>query len=147
MQYFGEPLDIKVWVRHTCPMVQGCLGIQVISQSQAPTTAVYVYPPHCVFGRDLGTTLIRFHIPELRANVGLFSLRIYLTETPRGKVYELIDGVCGFEVVRHDFFPGGTRKLVLTTSIFPSRSPNETDPCIRVTRFGGRKVSQRVDLP
>ncbi len=104
VQHYGEPLDIKVWVRHPCPMEKGCLGIQVVSQSQASATAVYAYPPHYIFGREPGTTLIRFHISELHANVGQFSLRIYLTETPRGKVYELLDGVCGFEVVRPDFF-------------------------------------------
>jgi ABC-type polysaccharide/polyol phosphate transport system ATPase subunit len=101
---FGEPLDIKVWIRHIHPVAQCHLGIEMVSQSQATATTVYAYPPDSIFGRKPGTTLIRFHIPALRCNVGIFSLRIWLNETPTGKIYEIVDGVCGFEIVRHDFF-------------------------------------------
>ena len=104
VQHFGEPLDIKVWIRHTCPMVQACLGVHIVGQSQASATAVYAFPPNYIFGCEPGTTLIRFQIPELRANVGRFSLRLHLTETPVGKVHEIVEGVCGFEVVRYGFF-------------------------------------------
>jgi ABC-type polysaccharide/polyol phosphate transport system ATPase subunit len=104
MQDFGEPLDIKVWIGHMQPMTRGCLGIHLVNQLQVSATAVYAYPPDCTFGRTPGITLIRFHIPVLRVNVGQFHLRIYLTEPPKGKVYEIVDDVCSFEVVRHDFF-------------------------------------------
>jgi ABC-type polysaccharide/polyol phosphate transport system ATPase subunit len=103
-QHFGEPLEINVWVRHTCPMVQGCLGVHLIGQSQASATAVYAFPPDCIFGSEPGTTLISFHIPTLRANIGKFHLQLYLSEPPTGKIYEMVDGVCGFEIVRHHFF-------------------------------------------
>jgi ABC-type polysaccharide/polyol phosphate transport system ATPase subunit len=101
---FGQPLEIKVWIRHIRPVALCHLGIQIMNQSQASATTIYAYPPDVIFGRESGTTLISFHIPTLRCNVGLFSLRIWLNETPTGKMYELLDGVCDFEVIRHDFF-------------------------------------------
>jgi ABC-type polysaccharide/polyol phosphate transport system ATPase subunit len=103
-QEFGESLDIKVWIRHKRPMTRGCLGIQIVNQSQVSVTAVYAYSPQYVFGREPGGTLLRFHIPALHLNVGWFHLRIYLTEPPNGKVYEIVDDICDFEVVRHEFF-------------------------------------------
>jgi lipopolysaccharide transport system ATP-binding protein len=102
VQGADEPFGIKVWVRHLRPLARGCLGIQIINQYQVSAIAVYAYPPECVFGQDPGTTIIQFHIPKLRLNAGHFRLRVWLTEPPGGVVYELLDGVCGFEVVRHD---------------------------------------------
>jgi lipopolysaccharide transport system ATP-binding protein len=96
-----EPFGIKVWIRHLRPLVRGNLGVQIINQFQVPAVAVYAYPPDCVFGREPGTTVIQFHIPKLRLNFGHFHLRIWLTESG-GEIYEVVDAVCGFEMMRYD---------------------------------------------
>jgi homopolymeric O-antigen transport system ATP-binding protein len=105
VQDFGEPLHIKVWVRHNSPMVQGCLGLHLVNQSQVSATAIYAYPPNHGFGQQPGLTLVQFSIPFPRTNVGKFHLKLYLTEPPVGKLYEIVDEICNFEIVRHDFFP------------------------------------------
>jgi hypothetical protein len=40
--------------------------------------------------------------PALQLNVGQFYLRTFLTEPPQGEVYEKLDGICSFEVIRAD---------------------------------------------
>jgi lipopolysaccharide transport system ATP-binding protein len=103
VQDVGEPLEVSVWVRHLRPLVQGHLGVQIITQSQTGAANLYAYPPDCIFGRRPGSTLIRFHIPKLHLNIGHFHLRIWLTEPPSStdyQIYETIDA-CGFEVVSH----------------------------------------------
>ncbi|HTT80656.1 MAG TPA: hypothetical protein VMF86_13335, partial [Stellaceae bacterium] len=102
LQHFGEPLDIKVWVRHPQCLPGGHLGVQIIDQSQIPVTTVYAYPPDCVFGTKPGTTLIEFHVPSVRLNIGRFYLRIWVTGPPGAQVCEIVEA-CDFEVVRHDF--------------------------------------------
>ena len=102
VQQFGEPLDIKVWIRHPTPLIRGHLGIQIINQLQLPVAAVYAYPPASVFGRRAGITLVRFRLTGVRLNIGKFHLSIWLTEAPGREVYEILD-VCGFEVVRDSF--------------------------------------------
>lgn len=104
LQHFGEPIEIRVWVQHTHPMRQGCLSVHLVNQSSASATAVYAFPPNNSFGQESGTTQVTFRIPALRANVGLFDLRVHLTEPPRSKVYEVLDRVCSFEVVRENFY-------------------------------------------
>jgi hypothetical protein len=101
IQPADEPLEIKVWVRHRQPMMQGCLGIQIINQFQVAALALYAYPPECELGTEPGTTLVQFHIPTLRVHGGKFRLRIWLTQ-PTGELYERLDDVCGFEVTRFD---------------------------------------------
>jgi homopolymeric O-antigen transport system ATP-binding protein len=102
VQGADKPLGIKVWIRHLKPFVRGCLGVQIINQFQVSAIALYAYPPNCVIGQEPGTTVVQFHVPKLRLNVGFFRLRVWLTEPPGGEVYELVNGVCGFEVVRYD---------------------------------------------
>ncbi|MGH7115900.1 MAG: polysaccharide ABC transporter ATP-binding protein [Stellaceae bacterium] len=99
VQYPSEPLQINVWIQHRRPLVQACLGIQIINQFRVSACAVYAYPPDHIFGRDPGTTLIEFHIPKVRLNLGQFNLRIWLTGA---EPYETLDGVCDFEVIRLD---------------------------------------------
>jgi lipopolysaccharide transport system ATP-binding protein len=102
VQYSGEPLDIKVCIRHRRPLREGCLGVQIVNQFQVSAAAVYAYPPDCLFGQKPGTTTIQFHIPRLRLNVGHFHLSIWLTEPPGGEVHEIVDEACNFEVMGND---------------------------------------------
>lgn len=103
IQNADEPLEIKIWIRHRRPIARACLGIQIINQLQAPALALYAYPPEYQFGNEPGTTLVQFFVPKIRLNRGHFRLRIWLTQPTGGEVYEMIDGICGFEVVRlHD---------------------------------------------
>jgi lipopolysaccharide transport system ATP-binding protein len=98
----AEPLEIGIWIRHSRPLVQGCLGIQIINQFQVGATNLYAYPPDYTFGRRPGLTVLRFNIPKARLNVGRFHLRIWLTEAIGNIVYEVIDDAVSFEVIRND---------------------------------------------
>jgi len=98
VQQSGKPLDINIWVRHPCRMTRGHLGVQLINQLQIAAATLYAYPPDCIFGQEPGTTLIRFHIPKLRLNIGKFHLRIWLTGSRGAEIYEIVN-TCDFEVV------------------------------------------------
>ena len=102
VQRFGEPMDIKIWVRHNKPIAQACFGIQLVNQSLCPAAHMDTCAPLRVFARTPGTTLLEFHLPKVRLNVGKFHLRTWLGEPPGGAIYESLDGVCEFEVIRKD---------------------------------------------
>ena len=102
VHHFGEPLEIKFWLRHQRPMVQGCLSFQVVNQLQQPILhAVAAYPDH-KFGRAPGRSLLVCRFPTLHLNVGRFNLRVFLSEPPGAEVYETLDAVAHFEIVRTD---------------------------------------------
>ena len=98
VQQSGEPLDINIWIRHPRPLTRAHLGVQLINQLQIAAASLYAYPPDCTFGREPGTTLVRFRVPRLRVNLGQFQLRIWLCGPPGGEVYEVLEA-CNFEVV------------------------------------------------
>jgi lipopolysaccharide transport system ATP-binding protein len=103
VHHFGEPLDIKIWIRHPYPLRQGRLTVQIINHLQTPIAMVYAYPPDCIFGELRGETVLKFHLPKLRLNIGKFYLDLWLTGSPEGTVYENLQ-ICSFEVIRHDSF-------------------------------------------
>jgi lipopolysaccharide transport system ATP-binding protein len=97
---FGKPLEMTFWIRHDEPMSQGCFHVQIFNQYQHPVIHAYAFNPHVQFGTVAGETVLTCRFPALRLNVGKFHLGTYLSEPPGQEVYEMLDGLCPFEIVR-----------------------------------------------
>jgi lipopolysaccharide transport system ATP-binding protein len=97
---FGDPLEVKFWIRHQQPMAKACFSFQIINQFQQPAVHAWALYPDFRFGNQAGQSLLKCRFPALRLNIGQFYLRTHLTEPPGGKVYEILDGICSFEVVQ-----------------------------------------------
>jgi homopolymeric O-antigen transport system ATP-binding protein len=99
---FGKPLEVKLWIKHHRPMVKACLSVQIVNQFQQCVVYAWAYYPEVNFGNEEGESLLICRFPSLQLNVGQFSLRLYLNEPPQGEVYDKLDGICPFEVIRTD---------------------------------------------
>jgi lipopolysaccharide transport system ATP-binding protein len=99
---FGEPLEVRFCIRHTEPLLRGCFSFQILNQLQQPIVHAWALYPQARFGTHQGESVLICRFPSLRLNVGKFHLRTYLTEPPGGDVYERLDGISPFEVVRTD---------------------------------------------
>jgi homopolymeric O-antigen transport system ATP-binding protein len=142
VQEYGEPLDIRVHLRHPSAAAKGALGIHVVSQLQTSATTLYVLPPHQLFPEEPGTTVIHFRIPSIRLNIGRFHLRFYLHDEPRGRLYDLVDGVCDFEVVRHDFFSWWLPQICTYHEDFSFQICEEPDPTAGMANVAEVKPGQ-----
>jgi lipopolysaccharide transport system ATP-binding protein len=110
---FGEPLEIKIWIRHLQPMARAYLTFQIVNQFQQPV--VHAFDSDVIFGSQPGSSLLLCRFPALRLNVGQYYLRLFLSEPPGAEHYETLDGVCRFEVVPPDRnIPWGWRPEVCT---------------------------------
>jgi lipopolysaccharide transport system ATP-binding protein len=99
---FGEPLEIKFWIRHAQPMNRGCFCFQIFNQFQTAVIHSSYYHGD-EFGKDEPGALLVCRFPRLLLNVGRYFLRTWLQEPPHdGEIYETLDGICAFEVVRID---------------------------------------------
>jgi ABC-type polysaccharide/polyol phosphate transport system ATPase subunit len=97
---FGEPLEVKFWIKHDEVIDKACFAFNVINYNLQNVVHAWALYPEYPFGREIGETVLTCRFPELRLNVGQFHLRTHLTGPPGGEVYERLDGVCPFEVVR-----------------------------------------------
>src|SRR6516164_3861713 len=99
---YGEPLQVKFWIRHDEPISKACFSFQIVNHSFQNIVHAWALYPECSFGRDIGESVLTCRFPAIRLNVGSFHLRPHLTGPPGGEVYERLDRICPFEVVRTD---------------------------------------------
>jgi hypothetical protein len=105
---FGEPLEVKFWIRHEEVVSKACFSFNIVNSNLHNVVHAWALYPDYRFGREIGETLLVCRFPSLRLNVGRFHLRTHLTGPPSGKVYERLDRVCAFDVVRtNDSIPWG----------------------------------------
>src|SRR5262249_39623952 len=99
---FGKPLQVKFWIRHDEPISKACFSFNIVNYNLQTVVHAWALYPEYSFGRAIGETVLTCRFPALRLNVGSFHLRTHLTGPPGGEVYERLEGVCAFEVVRID---------------------------------------------
>jgi lipopolysaccharide transport system ATP-binding protein len=99
---FGEPMELKFRIKHDEPMTKACFSVNIINQFQQAVVYTWAYHPEVQFGKHQGESVLVCRIPSLRLNVGQFFLRTFLTEPPHGEIYEKLDNICSFEVIRTD---------------------------------------------
>jgi lipopolysaccharide transport system ATP-binding protein len=100
---FGEPLEIKFWIRHPVPiMIHGSFCFQIYN-SQFQTPVIHSSHYHgAEFGNSPGCSLLVCRFSPILLNVGQFHLRTWLQELRSGDTYETLDEICAFEVIRID---------------------------------------------
>lgn len=99
---FGEPLEIRFWIRHPVPMMHGSFCFQICS-NQFHTPIIHSSYYHGTsFGNKPGCSKLVCRFPNILLNVGRFHLRTWLQEQPSEYTYENLDGICAFEIIRLD---------------------------------------------
>ena len=99
---FGEPLTVKFSISHAELLSRGCFSFQIVNQNRLAAVHAWAMYPHFQLGTRHGETSLVCLFPSLRLNIGQFYLKTYLTEPPGGEIYERLDGICPFEIVRVD---------------------------------------------
>ena len=105
VQFFLEALRIKVWIQNGMGTSRSCLGLEILNQSFVSAVHLEACYPEYKLAEKPGVHIVQFRLPRVQLNVGKYQLRIWLGTPPGGETYEVIEGVCQFEVVRND--PGG----------------------------------------
>jgi lipopolysaccharide transport system ATP-binding protein len=102
IQAAGQPLTVRIDLEHAEPLKQGCLSFQIVNQFQQPATHLWLYGTDTPFGSQPGRTRLECRLPRVRLNVGHYALKLYFSEPPGGQMFEILEHVCPFEVVRLD---------------------------------------------
>ncbi len=97
---FGKPLIVRFRIKHRAPLKRGCFSFQILDQYGRAAVHAWAYNPEIEFGGLPGETELICTFPSLRLNVGHYQLKTYLSEPPGGELYDMLDSVCSFEVVR-----------------------------------------------
>jgi len=94
----GTDFECHFTIKHQKPIKGACLSFQIVNQFQHPVIHSWIYDADQNWGRHSGLSNLKCLIPSLSLNVGKYALNIFLSEPPGGKVFEILEGVCNFEV-------------------------------------------------
>ncbi len=105
---FNRGLEVRILISHLSPMTKACFSFNIVNQFQNAVVHAWALYPDIRYGTSSGETLLVCRFPSLKLNVGHYHLRTHLTEPPGMEIYEKLDGLCPFEVVRiEDTTPWG----------------------------------------
>jgi len=100
VQAAGQPMEVTIELRHPQPVGGACISFQILNQFQQHATHIWIFDADEAYARRPGTTTLTCKIPNVRLNVGHYSLRLFFSEPPGGQIFDSLDRICPFEVVR-----------------------------------------------
>lgn len=100
VQAAGQFMEIAIELAHPQPITGACVSFQIINQFQQPATHLWLFDADVPYARGPGPTTLKCRIPRVRLNVGHYHLKVYFSEARGGRIFDTLDGICPFEVVR-----------------------------------------------
>jgi ABC-type polysaccharide/polyol phosphate transport system ATPase subunit len=94
----GHDMTLSFEISHPGPVAQACFSFQIINQLQQPVAHCWIYDADAPICRSGNVTKLKCRLPRLALNVGSYSLNVYLSEPPGGRVFERLASVCPFTV-------------------------------------------------
>ena len=98
-QASGKPWSVAIQLSFPYDVPQAHMSFQIVNQAQNPVLLMTAYDQPISICHGPGTTEVRCTIPKLDLNVGMYHLKIYLSEPPGGQHFDTVDHICPFEVV------------------------------------------------
>jgi lipopolysaccharide transport system ATP-binding protein len=95
----GNPWSVRFQINYPNPVSKAALSFQIINQYQHPILHLSNYDDNFSICPGKGVTEVVCRIPELKLNVGTYYLKVYFAEPPGGETFDILDGVCTFDVI------------------------------------------------
>jgi ABC-type polysaccharide/polyol phosphate transport system ATPase subunit len=98
----GDPLSIFISFVFPSYIRNACFRIFITDSYGRSVVQAHTFAPESPLGHVVGTQVLECYFPNLKLNVGSYSLDVWLTEPPNGEIFEHLPSVLSFEVVRTD---------------------------------------------
>ena len=80
---FGEPLEVKFWIRHDEAISKACFSFQIVNYNLQNVVHAWALYPEYSFGQNIGESVLTCRFPAPRLNVG----RIPSAHVPSGATW------------------------------------------------------------
>jgi lipopolysaccharide transport system ATP-binding protein len=98
IQMNNSPLDIVLTLHTPRPITGACVSVQIYDPNQANYALLWIQDIDVPLCRQPGIYVLKGHIPKLRLYMGTYRLRVFFSEPPGGEVFQIVSGICPFEV-------------------------------------------------
>jgi lipopolysaccharide transport system ATP-binding protein len=102
VQINQEPFEVSVTIETPTAIEGACLSIQIYDSEQINYAHLWVHDVSQPICRAAGIHVLTCRVPKLRLYMGHYRLRLIFTEPPGGATFQILEGVCPFEVIMPD---------------------------------------------
>ena len=101
VQMNGKPMEVHIELKTPMPINGARLSFHACNTMQEPILYFWCHDTEYPLAREPGTYHLVCKIPKMRMFMGDYTLRVHLKEQAGGKEFEVLEGVCPFEVVMY----------------------------------------------
>ncbi|HSU65291.1 MAG TPA: ABC transporter ATP-binding protein [Tepidisphaeraceae bacterium] len=101
VQTNGEAMRVTVEITTPKPINSARLSFHACNNLGEPMIYFWAHDAEQPMCREPGTYRVSFTIPRLRLYMGNYTLRVHLKEFAGGREFEVLEGICPFEVVMY----------------------------------------------
>jgi lipopolysaccharide transport system ATP-binding protein len=101
VQMNGKPMEVHIEIKTPTPIDGARLSFHACNTMQEPIMYFWCHDSEYPMAREPGTYHLVCKIPKMHMFMGDYTLRVHLKEQAGGKEFEVLEGVCPFEVVMY----------------------------------------------
>jgi lipopolysaccharide transport system ATP-binding protein len=101
VQMNGRPMEVHIELTTPVPINGARLSFHACNTMQEPILYFWCHDTEHPMAREAGTYKLVCRVPKMRMFMGDYTLRVHLKEQAGGKEFEVLEGICPFEVVMY----------------------------------------------
>jgi lipopolysaccharide transport system ATP-binding protein len=102
VQLNGSNFEIEFEIVTKISITGTCFSFQIQDANGRNYVHQWIFDVDKEFCRTPGVYVLTCIIPSLRLYMGKYTVKCYFSEPPGGKIFEILDGICPFEVVMYE---------------------------------------------
>jgi lipopolysaccharide transport system ATP-binding protein len=101
-QINGDKMEVTIDVYTPYSIKGASLSFQFVDSKERNFTHLWVFDTDMPYCREEGTFQLTCIIPSLKLYMGKYYVKCYFSEPPGGRLFEIVENVCPFEVVMYE---------------------------------------------
>jgi lipopolysaccharide transport system ATP-binding protein len=104
VQTHGGPMEVRLQISTPVTVRGAWLSFRIVNDLQQPFVHLWTSDSENPMCREPGVYQLICRIPKTRLYLGKYTITLYLSEPPGGRLFQMIEGICPFEVVMHSYY-------------------------------------------
>jgi lipopolysaccharide transport system ATP-binding protein len=101
-QTSGEKMEVNIELYTPYSIKGACLSFQFVDSKDRNFTHLWLFDSDNPYCRDEGKYRLKCKIPSLKLYMGKYFVKCFFSEPPGGRLFDVVENVCPFEVVMID---------------------------------------------
>ena len=98
VQHHAQSMEVCISLFTPYAIKGACLSFQIVDWKERNFVHQWLFDVDVPYCREKGVYELVCHIPILKLYMGKYFIKCFFTEPPEGKVFEILENICPFEI-------------------------------------------------